>query len=190
MSESIDELILRAKGGDAKAFRAIVDSWGPRIQSFMRVRLGSEDEALDASQEVFVRVWSALARFRVGESFSAWIFTIAANHIRSRWRSRAFEGRKNRAVAIEAAALPEADPTEAAHERLRAAELRMAVSALSPDLRRAVELYYFAGLDVRETAKVLGLGEEAVKSRLFRARGKLRVALESSQPCETRRGNE
>ncbi len=184
MSEAatIDDRILRARGGDEGAFREIMEEWGPRLVSYLRSRLDSEEDALDASQEVFVRVWSALGRFRVGESFAAWLFAIAANHVRSRWRSRAFETRKNQAVAVEISTAPELDPTEAAHEELRAEELRGAVAGLAPDLRRVVELYYFAGLDIRETAKALGLGEEAVKSRLFRARGKLRTRLEKVQP--------
>lgn len=183
MSESIDDLVRKARDGDEAAFKAIMDAWGPRVLAFMRAKLGSEEDALDASQEVFVRLWSALDRFRLGESFPAWLFAIAANHARSRWRSRAFEQRKHRAVAVEAAAAPLSDPAEVAHEELRAAELRRGVAGLSDDLRQVVELYYFAGLDVKETAKALGLGEEAVKSRLFRARGKLRQALEKSQPA-------
>lgn len=182
MEESFDQLVLRARDGDAAAFRRIVDLWAPRVVSFLRAKLGSEEDASDAAQEVFVRVWSALDRFRVGENFAPWLFSIAANLAKSRWRSRAFESRKNEAVAAElSSALPD-DPAESAHEALRAAEIREAVASLPVDFRRPVELFYFAGLGVRECAEALGLGEEAVKSRLFRARAKLRIALEKKQP--------
>ncbi len=77
-------------------------------------------------------------------------------------------------------------PDDPAGEAERACEfqaLREAVSSLPVDLRKPVELYYFAQLSVEETAKVLRLGQEAVKSRLFRARKQLREALaENVQP--------
>lgn len=182
MPGETDELILRAREGDEVSFKALVDSWAPRLLSFLRGRLGDEDEAQDAAQEVLVRVWSALPRFRLGENFAPWLFAIAANYVRSRWRSRAFEARKVQAAASELAAGQETDPAERAEGALRAQELRMAVGSLPEDLRRVVELYYFAGLDVRETAETLRLGEEAVKSRLFRARARLRALIERPQP--------
>jgi len=182
-ASSLDDLILRARDGDDEAFRRIVDSWAPRVLAFMRSRLGSEEDALDATQEVFVRVWSALGRFRIGESFSPWLFSIAANLARSRWRSRFLDSKRTAAAAAELAVAPAADPSEEANDEIRAEELRRAVASLSPEFRRPVELYYFGGLDIRETAASLGLGEEAVKSRLFRARAKLRNALEKPQPA-------
>ncbi|MDA8409298.1 MAG: RNA polymerase sigma factor [Treponema sp.] len=182
MPETVDILIAKAQGGDSAAFRDLMDAWGPRVLAFMKSRLDSEEDALDATQELFIRVWSALGRFRLGASFPAWIFTIAANLVRNRWKSRSLDRRKTEAVGVELAAAPSGDPSEAALDELRSEELRGAVATLPADLRRVVEFYYFAGLDIRETATALGLGEEAVKSRLFRARSKLRTALEKSQP--------
>lgn len=179
----LDDLILRARDGDDEAFRKIVDSWAPRVLAFMKSRLGSEEDALDSTQEVFVRVWSALARFRIGESFSPWLFSIAANLARSRWRSRSIDSKRTAAATTELAVAPAVDPSEEASDEIRAEELRRAVANLSPEFRRPVELYYFGGLDIRETASALGLGEEAVKSRLFRARAKLRNELEKPQPA-------
>jgi RNA polymerase sigma-70 factor, ECF subfamily len=182
------EKIRRAQGGDREAFGSIVEAYGPRLLAFCRARLGSEEEARDAAQDVFLRSWSAIGRFRLGESFPAWLFAIAANHVRNRFRLRASESRKESSVAGEAAAAAIEDPAAAALESLRAESLRKAVSALPGQLRSAVELYYFAGLDVTESAAILGLGEEAVKSRLFRARKKLRAGLESPQPDRAGRG--
>jgi RNA polymerase sigma-70 factor (ECF subfamily) len=73
------------------------------------------------------------------------------------------------------------DPVDEADGAFRAESLRKAITTLGGDLRRAVELYYFAGLSVDETAKVLGVGGEAVKSRLFRARKALRKYLEKAE---------
>jgi len=186
---AIDEAIRKTLAGDREAFRVIVDTYGSRMIAFCRTRLASEEEARDAAQEVFIRAWSAISGFRLGESFASWLFAIAANHVRSRFRFRAFENRKMSAAAAEIAVLPPIDPSEEASESLRSEELRRAVAKLSSDLRGSVEFYYFAGLSISETATALKIGEEAVKSRLFRARKKLRLALESTQPGRASGGN-
>jgi RNA polymerase sigma factor (sigma-70 family) len=177
-----DESIRRMLAGDDEAFRSIVDEYGGRVIAFCRSRLGSEDDALDAAQEIFASAWAALEGFRLGESFAAWLFAIAANRVRSKFRFRAYEARKMEAAAIEMAVIPAGDPAKEAEDHLRSEALRTAVASLPLELREPIQLYYFAGLSVSETASVLKLGEEAVKSHLFRGRKKLRVALEGSQP--------
>ena len=92
------------------------------------------------------------------------------------------------AAGAEAATAVLADPATDVELKLRSEELRHSVMALSPDLRWPVEFYYFAELSVAETARILGIGEEAVKTRLFRARKALRLSLEEKQPKERSRG--
>lgn len=182
------EVVGKVLSGDREAYRFLVDKYGPRVISFCRSRMRSEDDARDAAQDVFLRAYSSLASFRTGESFAAWLFAIAANHARTRFRIFSSERRKIEAVRLEAAAAAPADPSEDVERVLRAEGLRRAVSALPPDMRWAVEFYYFAELSVAETARVLGIGEEAVKTRLFRARKLLRRALEEKQPKSSSRG--
>jgi len=177
-----DEVVKRVLSGDREAYRFLVDKYGPRVISFCRSRMRSEDDARDAAQDVFIRAFSSLASFRIGESYAAWLFAIAANHVRTRFRVFSSERRKTEAAGIEVAAAPPADPVEDVEKAFRAEGLRRAVSALPPDMRWPVEFYYFAELSVAETARVLGIGEEAVKTRLFRARKSLRRALEEKQP--------
>jgi len=84
---------------------------------------------------------------------------------------------------------PTRDPAEEAELALQKSALRIAVQSLPDDLRKPVALYYFAGLSVHETAHALGIGEEAVKTRLFRARGRLRKILQDEeQPKRPTRG--
>jgi RNA polymerase sigma factor (sigma-70 family) len=188
-SNNDDDAIRRVLSGDREAFRALVDKYGSRVISFCRSRLGSDEEARDAAQEVFIRAYSSLATFRRGESFAAWLFAIAANRVRTRFHIFSMQRRKAEAAAVEAAAAPVADPAEEAERSMRAEGLRRAVSALPPDLRWPVEFFYFAELSVAETARVLGLGDEAVKTRLFRARAALRRNLEDKQPKRGLRGS-
>jgi len=174
-------LIHRALAGDEGAFRSIVERYGDRVLRFCRSRLWSEEEAADAAQDVFLRVFRSLPRFRLGESFPAWLFAIAANRVRSRAARIGGERAKAERAAAEAASTPPPDPTAFAERSLDAELLRRRVAELPGELRRVVELYYFAELPAADCARALGLGEEAVKSRLFRARKRLRSALERAQ---------
>ncbi len=183
-----DEAVARVLSGDRDAFRALVDRYGQRIAAFCGSRLRSDDEARDIAQEVFVRAYRSLATFRRGESFPAWLFAIAANQLRSRFRAFASDRHKVEAAGSEAASAAPSDPAEEAADAIGAQTLRKAVATLPRDQRLPVELYYFGGLSVAETARALGLGEEAVKTRLFRARKALRIALEGKQPREGSRG--
>lgn len=184
-SESRDlEAVHRVLAGDRNAFRLIVEKYGDRVLGFLRSRLGSEEEAADMAQDVFLRVYRSLDSYRLGENFASWLFAIAANRLRTHaaklFRERAKVERK--AYDLEASAA--ADPVKEAERNLASEELRRAVALLKDELREVVELYYFAELSVAQTARVLGIGEEAAKSRLFRARSLLRKAIEEEQPRE------
>jgi len=174
--------------GDTQAYRIIVERYAPRMLAFCAMRLGSEDEARDLAQEVFLRAYSSLKGFKRGESFSSWLFAIAANRVRTKFGIFASTQAKVDAAAIEEAVREPKDPSDEAIRSIQADELRRAVASLAPDLRSPVESYYFAGLSVAQTAKLLGLSEEAVKTRLFRARAKLRLILENRKPKPPSRG--
>jgi RNA polymerase sigma-70 factor (ECF subfamily) len=170
--------IHRVLNGDAEAFRFIVLKYADRMLSFCRSRTAGEEDAADAAQEAFARAYKSLRTFRLGSSFAAWLFAIAANRMRTGWARRFSERMKADRAAAEEAVRGADDPEEDALHRIEGERVRSAVSSLPDDLRTAVELYYFAELSVSETAQSLGAGEEAIKSRLFRARKKLRETLE------------
>jgi len=176
-------VIQRVLGGDADAFRLLVQRYGGRLRGFCLARLGDPDEADDAVQDVLLRAYRSLGTFRLGSSFASWLFAIAANRVRTR-RGRASA---REALAMRAAdtvrTAPTVDPAEQAVGRIQRDEVRQAVARLAWPLRVVVELYYFAGLSVEDTSVALGLGTEAVKSRLLRARRELaRRAAVPEQP--------
>jgi RNA polymerase sigma-70 factor, ECF subfamily len=184
-TESTDDVVViqRVLGGDADAFRLIVRRYGGRLRGFCLARLGDPDDADDAVQDVLLRAYRSLGTFRLGTSFASWLFAIAANRVRTRRvRTSAREALVRRAAdAARMAAV--VDPADQAVERIGREEVRRAVAGLAWPLRAVVELYYFAGLSVEDTASALGLGHEAVKSRLLRARRELaRRAAEPAQP--------
>jgi RNA polymerase sigma-70 factor (ECF subfamily) len=176
-------VIQRVLGGDADAFRLLVQRYGGRLRRFCFSRLGDPDEADDAVQDVLLRAYRSLGTFRLGSTFASWLFAIAANRVRTRrGRASARDALASR-VANAARTTPAIDPAEQAVVRLQREEVRQEVARLAWPLRVVVELYYFAGLSVEDTAAALGLGTEAVKSRLLRARRELaRRAADPSQP--------
>jgi RNA polymerase sigma factor (sigma-70 family) len=184
----------RVLSGDADAFRLLVDRYGDRLYRFCRARLGDDSDAEDAVQDVFVRAYRSLRSFNPARSWASWLFAIAANRVKSRYvssagRERLVEKAGNEAAVLEPAASVAADPATLALDAMAAESLRSAVASLPASYRAPVELYYFAGLGVADVAKALGLGEEAVKSRLFRSRKELSLILDDSgQPKRSGKG--
>jgi len=177
--------IKRVLGGDREAYRALVERYGGALVRYCAVRLGSAEEGEDAAQEILVRAFKALGGFRVGSSFPAWLFAIAANFAKSRAaRARKSQERAPRAApeSIDALESTRPGPAESALEAMDAERVAAAVAALPRETRSIVELRYFAGLSVADAAEALGIGEEAAKARLFRARKILRKSLDSEQP--------
>lgn len=175
-------LVHRSLSGEEEAFRRLVERYADRVLRFCEARLGPGEDAADAAQEVFIRVYRSLGSYRLGASFPAWLFAIAANRVRTRWARGALERKRAERSVAEAEGAVSPDPEGEALRSLEGEAVRLAVAALPRDQRECVELYYFGGLCVAECAEALGLGAEAVKSRLFRARRSLRAALEGGQP--------
>jgi RNA polymerase sigma-70 factor (ECF subfamily) len=151
------------------------------VERFCLSRLGNREDAREAAQDVFLRAWRSLPGFRLGSSLRSWIFAIAANRSRTIYGL----GSRRKAAAERLAAEPAPpppDPEADAILELDAEDLAAALAGLPGRLRDPVELYYMEGLSVAETAEALGIGLEAAKTRLFRARAALRKSLAGTQP--------
>ncbi len=196
--EQEDETIRRVLSGDKEAFRVLVLRYSSRILAFCRSRLeasgvrDADDEAKDLAQEVFIRAYISLHRFRPGKSFAAWLFAIAANRVKSKFRFFARQ-RKLEESAINAAqvSLEKATGSDSGTSellRIQGEALLRGIAMLPKDLRLPMELYYIGELSVAETAKVLKLGQEAVKTRLFRGRKALKDLAEKQKPDRGTRG--
>jgi len=135
-------------------------------------------EVEDVSQEVFIRVWRGLRRFRGDASLRSWILRIAVRES-SRYMSRG--GRRESAVSMgsgDTMATPGAGPADAASQREEKRKLREALGGLSQRHREAVVLRYLEGLSCSEVAEVLGCSLGTVHSRLYHARQKLKGIME------------
>ncbi len=168
----------RSLRGDEQAFRDLVDRYTPVLFALAARMLGDRDEASDAVQEIFLRAFRALPRFRLDARFHTWLYTIALNWLRSRLRSQ----RARRAA--EARLEPPADgpdPADVAVDREAERLAAAALQRLHPRYREPFLLRHAQELSIREIADVLGLPEGTVKVRLHRARLLLAAALEGSR---------
>jgi RNA polymerase sigma factor (sigma-70 family) len=169
-------LVGSARSGDRAAFATLIERHRPLLVASCRRVLGRVDQAEDAAQEAVIQAMLGLGRLRQPERFGSWLVGIGLNVCRHLLRRRP-------AVWL----LPEAaaDPQELAEAAEVAARVRDAVAALPAGQRRAVTLFYLAGLSQREVAALLGVEVGAVKTRLHRARQTLRKRLvEFSEEAE------
>jgi RNA polymerase sigma-70 factor (ECF subfamily) len=171
------ELVSRARRGDGAAFGALVDAFSEVAFRTAYLVTGDAAEAEDAAQEAFVKAYRALDRFREGEPFRPWLLRIVGNTARN--RRRAAGRRAGLLLRAEAEAPKSTAPSPEAAvlggERRRA--LLDAINGLPPDDRLVIGARYFLDLPEVEIAALAGVAPGTVKSRLFRARGRLAAAL-------------
>ncbi len=186
MNETEKELIDMVLSGRTEAFEPLVIPHRDRLLALATRLTRNREEALEVAQEALLRAFRSLARFDVSRSFRNWLFQIAANEARDRYRRKsrelaAFSEVVDRApsATIGSAA---ADP-EAGHDRqeLRAGIMR-SLAALSPREREVFVLRDLEELDIRETSRVLGCSAISVRVNLSSARRKLRDAIRRDLP--------
>lgn len=173
--------VQKTLSGNPEAFRTIVEAYQKRLYQFCLVRLGDSDAASDAAQEILIRAYKSLTTFKMGRNFRAWIFSIAFHHLYSGWKRKKRDEEK-----LQRSYYPEevgaTNPEETLLSLENAQELQRALGKLKKEQATVLYLHYFEGLSVADIAATLHIGEENVKTRLFRGRKKLRELLEKSQP--------
>jgi RNA polymerase sigma-70 factor (ECF subfamily) len=170
-------LVEAARAGERDAYADLV-----RLHQAVAFRvawsvLGNPEEAEDATQEAFIKVWRQIDRFRPGARFRPWLLAIVANEARNRVRGSNRRRRREFVVAIPDLAFD--DPESDVIEDERRLLLHRAVSNLEPRDRDTIVCRYFLELTESETAAVLDIPPGTVKSRLNRARRILALALAS-----------
>jgi RNA polymerase sigma-70 factor (ECF subfamily) len=177
-------LVQRCASGDEVACADLVSEHQRMVFQLALNLLGDRDEALDVSQEVFLRVFRTIHRFRGQSSLRTWIYRIAVNQARNRHR---FWRRRHRAdqVSLDAHVAEhgdflsngEARPDRVLAQKELAARLQTALDHLPFDQRTAIVLREVDGLSYEEIGYSLGVAVGTVKSRLTRARQALRLEL-------------
>jgi RNA polymerase sigma-70 factor, ECF subfamily len=175
---SDEELIGRARGGDEAAFGDFVRRHTAAVHRWMARSVGEQD-AEDMTQEVFLKAYRGLDRFRGDAPARAWLAAIADNAVKNRYRSlsrfrRIFSGADP--SEIEAAA-EAADPEQTARSGESRRHVAEALSRIPPEFRMPVVLRDLEEWSYEEIAVSLAVPVGTVKSRIARGRGQLKAIL-------------
>lgn len=179
------DLVNAWKAGDEQAFEQLVHRHQQRVFRLLMRMMGNREEAEDVAQETFLSLHRHGRRFRAEARFSTFVYRVAANAALNRRRSLGRSRTRIRKLAERQAAgddLPQSprNPEDATAGHELSGHVRDALQRLSPSLRMPVILYDIEGLAYAEIAKVLGVAEGTVKSRIHRARQALRVELQGT----------
>jgi len=165
-------LVSFAASGDADAFAELVRRFQDMATGFAFGVLGDRAAADDVAQDAFADAWRLLGQLREPAAFPGWLRRIVFKHCdRRRRSSRVGE------VALDRIAAPASEARP---------DLAAAIAALPPAEREIVALYYFAGRSLGSTARFLDIGEKTAKSRLHRARARLRGLIDDDLPLPSR----
>jgi RNA polymerase sigma-70 factor (ECF subfamily) len=173
-----------AAGQDA-ALNDLMDRHGKKLFHYLIRCLQNQDDAADAVQECFVRVYQNREKFDPKQKFSTWLYTIAGNLVKDRYRYRSrhpqvsldagpgqVEGAEKLPVPVHLLT-----PSERLQTEERADAVRQAVAALPEELRTPLLLAEYEELSQVEIGEILGCTAKAVETRIYRARQQLRTSL-------------
>jgi RNA polymerase sigma-70 factor (ECF subfamily) len=180
------ELMLRVKGGEARAFEELVGKYKQPIINLMYRMIRDLDEAEDLAQNVFIRVYQSAPRYEVSAKFSTWIFTIARhlclNEIRRRGRhpAESMEASHDESEEQAPRQFPDARAVSAPQAFLEGeleVKIQEALGELPAKQRLAIVLCREEELSYEEIARVLGCSLSATKSLIHRGRETLKQKL-------------
>ena len=186
LSTQQEELIRRIKAGESDLFYQLIEPYQKSVYAAAYSVLGNEADAEDAAQDALVKCLARLEQFRAEAKFSTWLIQIAINEARMRRRKDRkglYESLDQDREDEEGDYIPKdfADwreiPSEALEQKQLKAALARALASLKPIYREVFVLRDVQGLNIRETAQMLGINETLVRTRLLRARLMMRDAL-------------
>lgn len=176
-----DDLVARTQGGDASAFDALIIKYSPRLYGLVYNMTSNHDDTHDMMQDVWSKAYRSIKSFRGKSSFYTWIHSIAVNMTINFLKKRTRRTHQS-LDDIDSAVQIDKDFVElaAASTPVREANLNElqkrlneAMQRLSEDHRTVVTMFDIQGLPHADIAKILGISEGTVRSRLFYAHRQL-----------------
>ena len=168
-------LIQSAQHGDRQAFAVLVERYWDRLYRWLYHLTHNRHAAEDLVQDTLLKALAALAGFRTGSNFQAWLFRIAYNSFVNQWRA----AERSRQPFPQQVPARDDGPMEQLLSREALQLLARAVGRLPSDYRAAFLLRVEEGLSFHEIARVLAIKEETARWRVFKARQKLMGVLAS-----------
>ena len=177
----------RLAAGHDTALNGLMERHGERLFHYLVRLLQNENDAADAAQESFVRIYQHRSRFDTRQKFSTWLYAIASNIARDRLRWRSRHPQVSLDAQLEESGrrvmdnLPDQNPSprQTLEASEKASAVRAAVAALPEDLRLPLVLAEYEGRAQAEIAAILDCSIKAVEMRIYRARKQLREQLRS-----------
>lgn len=169
------DLVSKSLQGNELAFRQLIERHHATAYAAVRGVMGDRDDAEDALQQVYIKVFRGLAQFRGDARFSTWLYRIARNEAINAVKKRRLETSPIEAVTIVA---PEREGPEAALSRSVAAqEVDAAMDRIDERYREVLELRYMAEQSYEEIAETTGLPVGTVKTYIHRGKAALKKAM-------------
>ena len=171
--------------GHEAALNELMDRHAEKLFHYLIRSLQDEDDAADLAQETFAKVYHNRSKFDPKQKFTTWLYAIASNLVRDRyrWRSRHpqasldLENEDTGTSLKENLSTEGPGPDEQMQTEERATAVRNAVAGLPAELRQPLILAIYEGLSQSEIAEVLKCSVKAVETRIYRARQQLRTVL-------------
>jgi RNA polymerase sigma-70 factor (ECF subfamily) len=191
-STAEDQFLERLRRGEAAAFERLVGEHTGDVYALLYRLTSDAEEARDLTQETFLRAFQSISRFRGDANLKTWIYRIAINQARNRWRwwrrrrrdvtvsLDATDGQREQPLAATLRNEDAIDPEQETLARERESQLREALLGLRQSYRVAVILRDVEGFSYEEIAHTLQIRIGTVKSRISRGRLELRRKLEGS----------
>lgn len=180
----VQDMSRLAAGHDA-ALNELMERHGEKLFHYLVRSLQNEDDAADLAQETFVKVYQSRTRFDPSQKFSTWLYAIASNLVRDRYRWRS----RHPQVSLDAESDATGDsfrdslpgsgpsPNDSVQVEERAEAVRRAVATLPEELRQPLILAEYEDRSHAEIGEILGCSAKAVETRIYRARQQLRASL-------------
>ncbi len=177
------ELVRRAAEGETRAFDELMRRYRDRVYRLALNMLWNEHEADDVAQEVFVRAYCNLKKFRGDSSFFTWLYRIAVNvvYTQSKKAGRRREIHQLAQQVKDEQAKPAPSPEQTAEHEDLMRWVYLGLQHLDPRLREVLVLRDIEGLDIATVSDILKIPSGTVKSRLFRAQDDLRQWMQAQQ---------
>jgi RNA polymerase sigma-70 factor (ECF subfamily) len=174
-----EERIALAKAGNAEAWGELYSEHAPAIFRFCRRAMPTREDAEDATMDIFIKVRQKLSQYDSSRPFSAWLYTVAANHCWDLLRRRkSRQGLETGEVENIPLVHPDPGQLEQLIERRTSQEVRRALDKLTARSRMALVLRYYSDMSYDDIAQTLGVRRTFVGVVLLRARHELREILE------------
>ena len=185
-----EELVARAQTGDSTAFDTLLVKHSPRLYALVYNMTANHDDTDDLLQDIWAKAYRSIGGFRGQSQFSTWMHSIAANMTINFLKKRGRRWTMN-LDDLDSGILQDKEFTElqAASTPVREADLgemqekiNEAIQELTPDHRAVVTMFDIQGMPHADIAKVLGISEGTVRSRLFYAHKQLQASLSEFAP--------